>query len=48
MHIRIRLLLMQALERRNAERIEAYKKAHRPPVQLRKKKAKRNKGKSKK
>ncbi len=47
MNIRIRLLLMQEIERRNEESIEAWKQ-RKGTFQPRKKKAKRNKGKPKK
>ena len=46
-NIRIRLLLMQEIERRNEESIEAWKQ-RKGTFQPRKKKAKRNKGKPKK
>lgn len=48
MHIRIKLLLMQEIERRNQERIEAYEKQRKGTFQPRKRKAKRNRGKPRK
>lgn len=48
MHIRIKLLLMQEIERRNQERIEAYKDQRNGTFQPRKRKAKRNRDKPKK
>ncbi len=47
MHIRLRLLLMREIERRNEKHIEDWKK-RKGTVQPRKKKAKRNKAKPKK
>ena len=48
MHIRIKLLLMREIERRNQERIEAYKDQRNGTFQPRKRKTKRNRGKTKK
>lgn len=48
MHIRIKLLLMQEIERRNKKRIEAYTEGRQPPVQRSKGKPKRNRGRHKK
>lgn len=45
MKIRIRLILMQEIERRNAEKIEAYKSTRKSLVQPRKEKPMRNKAK---
>ena len=48
MHIRIKLLLMREIERRNQERIEAYKDQRKGVSQPRKRKPKGNKGKPRK
>ena len=48
MNIRNRLLLMQAIERRNAERIKAFENQRKGAFRKRKQKPKRNKGKGKK
>ena len=48
MHIRIKLLLMREIERRNQERIEAYENQRKGTFQPRKRKAKRNRGKPRK
>lgn len=48
MHIRIKLLLMREVERRNQERIEAYENQRKGTFQPRKRKAKRNRGKPRK
>ena len=48
MHIRIRLLLMKEIERRNEDRIKAFEEQRKGTFQPRKRKAKRNKGKPKK
>ncbi|MBQ3476986.1 MAG: hypothetical protein IJH25_02300 [Clostridia bacterium] len=45
MHIRIKLLLMKEIERRNEERIKAFGNQRNGPFQSRKRKTKRNKGK---
>lgn len=48
MHIRIKLLLMREIERRNDERIKAYEEQRKGSCQPRKRKAKRNRGKPRK
>lgn len=48
MHIRIKLLLMKEIERRNQERIVAFGNQRKGPFQPRKRKTKRNRGKTKK
>lgn len=48
MHIRIKLLLMWEIERRNQERIEAYEKQRKQPSGKRKKKPLGNRDKGKK
>lgn len=48
MHIRIKLLLMKEIERRNEERIKAYENQRKGPSKPRKRKAKGNRGKTKK
>lgn len=48
MHIRIKLLLMKEIERRNQERIEAFENQRNGPFQPRKRKTKRNRGKPRK
>ena len=48
MHIRIRLLLMKEIERRNDERIRAYENQRKRPSQPRKRKARGNRGKPRK
>lgn len=47
MRIKIRLLLMKEVDRRNSERIEAYSKARKPTGNRRKKKPMRNRAKPK-
>ena len=47
MNIRNRLLLMQSIERRNAERIEDFENQRKGAFRKRKQKAKRNKVKGK-
>ena len=44
MNIRIKLLLMQEIERRNQERIEAYKNQQNGTFQPKMRKTKRNRG----
>ncbi len=47
MKIRIKLLLMKEIERRNQERIEAFEEPRKPTFQPRKRKTKRNRKKHK-
>ncbi|MBR2226749.1 MAG: hypothetical protein IJ893_02650 [Bacteroidales bacterium] len=48
MHIRIRLLLMKEIERRNEERIKAFENQRKGSSQPRKRKTKRNRDRPKK
>lgn len=48
MHIRIKLLLLREIERRNQERVDAYEEQRKGPAKKRKKKPLGNRDKDKK